>query len=122
MPMWKRRIAFDTGPVQCLCISLVCALGLVFSMAARAADDGSYLELLNKEAMKQGVVARPETAGGAEQVDAFEALLQKDYRGSYLFFKKLPPRSQEEILLDYQNGASINDVRKKIMDKFLHKE
>jgi hypothetical protein len=51
-----------------------------------------------------------------------ESQLKEQYRGSYLFLKKLPRQSQEEIFSDYQNGASINDIRKKIMKIFLHKE
>jgi hypothetical protein len=99
-----------------------CLLCLFFSLPLYAADDAAYLNLINQEAMRQS--AGYGVGGSAENrdFDAMESQLKEQYRGSYLFLKKLPRQSQEEIFSDYQNGASIDDIRKKIMKIFLHKE
>ncbi|KRT56373.1 hypothetical protein Ga0074115_14217 [endosymbiont of Ridgeia piscesae] len=55
---------------------------------------------------------------GASQ-EEFEADLKSRYVGSYTFYMKLPPASQEEVFQDYRDGAAISDIRKKIMDRFL---
>lgn len=39
---------------------------------------------------------------------------------SYLFYTKLPVQSQEEVFLEYRDGAPIEEVRKTIMNRFLH--
>jgi len=50
----------------------------------------------------------------------FEDELEASYRGTYLFYKKLPAESQEEVFRERQQGASIEDIRKTIMSRYLH--
>ena len=100
---------------------------LVFPLALPAADDDDYLKQIESEAFKVGDVAEETAASGDAaasdaDIETFEQELEGQYRGSYLFYKKLPRRGQEEIFLEYQKGASIGEIRKKIMNRFLHSE
>ena len=102
-----------------------------------SADD--YLSELDAEAKKvevrkidgesgaSTVEAPPEipiddgvTRPGASR-DAFESLLKKKYLGTFGFYKKLPERSRQEIFLEYQHGAPMTVVRKKIIDRLLQR-
>ncbi|MCW8890519.1 MAG: hypothetical protein OQL20_07665 [Sedimenticola sp.] len=98
-----------------------------FSLAV--AEDDDYLSALNQEAQKVGAKAtgtgttgRTDGSGMSSiSREAFEAELKEKYAGSAVFYSKLPPGSQEEIFLEYQDGATIAELRKKIMDRFLHR-
>ena len=109
---------------------VVGAVLLSFSCVALAADD-PYLELLNEEATK----VEPESTdtrrdsdretplgGGRESPSRkrFEALLRQQHVGTYSFYRKLPERSREEVFLDHSNGASMDTLREKIVDRYLH--
>ncbi|MCG8037820.1 MAG: hypothetical protein JAZ19_12385, partial [Candidatus Thiodiazotropha taylori] len=59
------------------------------------------------------------TDEGAAQV-AFEEDLKSRYLGSYTFYKKLPRRAREEVYEEYKGGASIDEIRQKIMNRFLN--
>ena len=52
-------------------------------------------------------------------LEEFEAELSEKYTGGAVFYKKLPRRNQEEVYQEYANGASYDQVRKKIMDRYL---
>jgi hypothetical protein len=83
----------------------------------------SYVDSIQVEAEKLGggaVTAKPAEGGGKDGRGDFERLLEERYRGTFLFYQELPAKSQEEALLEYQGGASIEDVRKTIMSRFLH--
>jgi hypothetical protein len=88
----------------------------------------SYLDAIQVEAEKLDggsagdSEAAPAASGAADDQHraGFEEELQGRYSGTYLFYKKLPAKSQEEVYLDYQQGASIEEVRKTIMNRFLH--
>ena len=123
-------------PVQCHCGGARGPLGgwrawpalsgcllLALSLTGFAADD-DYLKQITSEATKVGAskAAGPAPAAAAADVKAFEEELKTRYRGSFLFFEKLPPASREEIVLEYQKGASIEDIRNKIMSRFLHEK
>ncbi|RLJ18536.1 hypothetical protein DJ030_11105 [bacterium endosymbiont of Escarpia laminata] len=91
-------------------------------------EDDAFLSAIAEEAKK--VEQRGDVGGQSEQAplaeggptqEEFEANLKSRYLGSFTFYRKLPGRSQEEIYLDYKSGASIGDIRKKIMDRFLHR-
>lgn len=104
------------------------------SLAAHAADD-AYLQLLDEEVTKvesvstdtdgddagrsaeAGEVGRTQAATSRER---FESLLRKQHVGTYSFYRRLPERSREEIFIDYANGASMETVREKVVDRFLH--
>ncbi|MBA1329783.1 hypothetical protein QQ73_00740 [Candidatus Endoriftia persephone str. Guaymas] len=109
------------------------SLGLFFLLmvpvfgAVVGAEEDSYLSEISLEAEKLDR-AKPDAVGesaasevaieGASQ-EEFEADLKSRYVGSYTFYMKLPPASQEEVFQDYRDGAAISDIRKKIMDRFL---
>lgn len=112
----------------------VAVLLLVTLGAAHAADD-PYLQLLDQEVSKvePGATDKGNDAATA-QVPArdsaataplasrkhFEDVLHEQHVGTYSFYRKLPERSREEIFLDYSGGASMEALRKKIIDRFLH--
>lgn len=105
--------------------------------SAQGADD--YLSELDAEVQKveahtidgesgvDSLEAPPgtgvQTNGGREGVsrESFELLLRKRYLGTYGFYKKLPERSRQEIYIEYQQGASMDEVRKKIVDRLLQR-
>lgn len=101
----------------------------VTSFSLVAAEDDDYLSALNQEAQKvdakEAAVSTSASSANAEQKAvsrvAFEAELKEKYAGSAVFYSKLSPGSQEEIFLEYQDGATIAELRKKIMDRFLHR-
>ena len=96
-----------------------------FCFPGGALGDDSYLDAIQVEAQKLDESAAQPSQPDAGDADAspqgaFEQELETRYRGSYLFYKKLPAKSQEEVFLEYSGGASIDEVRKTIMNRFLH--
>lgn len=107
--------------------------GFVCCAAASAADD-AYLELLDQEVAKVessptdtaretgdpagGVTAEPSRP--APSREQFELLLRTQNVGTYSFYRRLPERSREEVFLDYGGGASMEALRSKIIDRYLH--
>lgn len=64
----------------------------------------------------------PKGAGSISQgplATPFERELDQRYHGTYLFYKQLSGPSQEEILQAHANGASMAEIREKVMDGFL---
>lgn len=53
--------------------------------------------------------------------DEFERQLAASYAGSGLFYRKLARSEQEEIYEEYMGGATIDQIRQKIMDRFLNR-
>lgn len=109
-----------------LCGVLVVGL---FSTSMLAAED-PYLDLLDREAVKVDRAAS-DTFTAAEDVggnpsrpvasqESFETLLRRQHVGTYSFYRRLPERSREEVYLDYRGGASIETLRGKIIDRYLH--
>lgn len=114
------------------------ALGFSFTGALWAADD-DYLSAIEAESGK--VDARQDKAtsdttvtegSGAAGSDAneppdtevrdkFEKILDKKYHGSYVFYKKLPERSKQEIVQEYKRGTEFVVLRKKIIDRFMQR-
>ena len=110
------------------------ALAGTLSSAATAAED-SYLKLLDQEVTKveaaptdtadDGVVSAAK-AGPAQLAQPalsqkkFEALLRQQQAGTYSFYRRLPERSREEIFADFSDGASIDILREKIVERYLH--
>jgi hypothetical protein len=100
----------------------------VTPFSVMAAGDDDYLSALKQEASKVGKKGGDTEASGTARAEdksasreAFEAELKEKYVGSAVFYSKLPASSQEEIFLEYQDGATIAELRKKIMDRFLHR-
>ena len=112
-------------PVAVLCLCLVPLCG---------AED-RYLELIDEEVSKvdgvsvdkagdEGETSRTEAeAPGARSVPLrkdFEELLRREHVGTFSFYSRLPDRSREEIFVDFSNGASMEALRGKIVDRYLH--
>ncbi|MES9897502.1 MAG: hypothetical protein ABW148_00590 [Sedimenticola sp.] len=122
----------------CLCafplygLAMFCCL-LPFNLSAAEEDD--YLSEINMEGEKVGkrtgqsqpsrdsgsTVAREAGLGftSGMSMEEFSVYLKEKYTGSGVFYKKLEPRSQEEIYEVYLGGAPYAEVRKRIMDRFL---
>lgn len=101
---------------------------------SRAADD-PYLQLLDEEVTKVEAVStdtvddnaarsaetrgtrRPQPAPSRKR---FETLLRQQHVGTYSFYRRLPERSREEIFVDYGDGAPMEVLREKIVDRYLH--
>jgi hypothetical protein len=88
------------------------------------------LSAISQEAKKVETDYQPtlsesgETTGMTEDglsLQAFEEDLKTRHKGSYTFYQKLPRRSREEVFLEYRGGASIDEIRQTIMDRFLHR-
>jgi hypothetical protein len=60
----------------------------------------------------------PDVIDGPE-MKVFEDDLRASYMGSFTFYKKLPRRSRAEIFEEYKEGASIDEFRNMIIDRFL---
>jgi hypothetical protein len=106
---WGRRVGYR----------LIALALLSLPLSPRAAD---YLDSIQIEAQKldgEASAEAPAAASDSPRVE-FEHQLEQRYGGTYLFYKKLPGKSQEEVFLEYQAGASIEDVRNTIMNRFLH--
>jgi hypothetical protein len=95
-----------------------------------AAEEDPYLSAISSEASKVESSGQPtvdlmgneanEEAGGID-MQAFEEELKTSYQGSYTFYLKLPRHTREEVFQVYSDGASIEEVRKMIMQRFLHR-
>lgn len=122
-----RNKDYRAAPV--LVLILVMIVGFVTPFAVTASEEDEYLRSLNQEASKVNskavLNAGSQTAKreGDETVSrkAFERDLRVKYAGSAAIYSKLPVASQEEIYQDYQAGTKIPVLRKKIMDRFLHR-
>ncbi len=91
------------------------------------AEEDPYLSAISIEAEKveSAEITTSDEAGKIETGDgpslqAFEDDLKTRYMGSFTFYKKLPRRSREEVFEEYKAGASIDEIREKIMDRFLN--
>lgn len=111
------------------------AVMIAVTVSVSHAADDAYLEQLDEEVTKVEAVptdtgrdgaARPaKTAGGAgtrevASREQFEASLRDQHVGTYSFYRRLPERSREEVFLDYSRGASMESLREKVIERFLH--
>jgi hypothetical protein len=90
------------------------------------AADEAYLDAVAAEATK--VEAGPATAGtgaapaaASDAQGAFEQELDQRFHGTYLFYKRLPPQSREELAKQYEGGSSMEEIRQAVMSRFLNK-
>jgi len=77
-------------------------------------EDGSIVDVPTAKISRQGRQDYPNTSR-----KAFERQLKEHYLGSYGFYRKLPERSREEVFQEYRQGADMNQLRKKIIDRLL---
>ena len=126
-----RRVFPERGEILNVVRSRMLALAVPASLLifpTTGHPQKSYLDAIQLEAEKldqPAPTAREEQDTGSDTMDnaevrEFEQELEAQFRGSFLFYKKLPPRSQEEVFLEHQQGASIEDVRKTILNRYLH--
>jgi len=110
-------------------------VALCLCMAPLCGADDRYLELLDEEVSKVDSVSvdkaddEGETSSAEAQApeavsvplrEDFEALLRREHVGTFSFYRRLPERSREEIFVDFSNGASMEALRGKIIDRYLH--
>ena len=120
------QIVVSRSPRHRVWRTILLGLSLVSLPVCSIGD--TYLEMIEKEA--QTLEMDPVLVDSPEQVRAdpvilskrrvFEQELKRLYEGSYLFYTKLPERSREEVFIEYNQGASLEQVRKTIIDRFLH--
>lgn len=111
--------------VGLVAVLAVCATGL------HAAED-PYLQMLDREVAKVEAVPTDTGTDGAVVLrsaksdapaasrDRFEEILREQHVGTYTFYRKLPERVRAEIFADYSGGATVESLRGKIVDRFLH--
>ena len=112
--------------------SLAVVIVLLVSMPVISADD--YLTEIEAETVKldpglsyekQPVDAISDNTAGpvseSESREKFEKWLQEKYRGSFVFYSKLPQRSREEVFQQYTQGADLKVLRKTIVDRYLQR-
>ena len=104
--------------------SFTTALLLMFYLSVFAAED-DYLQSLEAEVDKveHGVDPAVSEKSGSDmeaQRAAFEELLEGQYRGTYVFYKRLSERSKQEVFLRYAGGAPVKDIRGMIVDRSLN--
>ena len=126
--MATQAICFEK--IRCVGLrSPVIALCLVGSLSqVSVADEDAYLSQISSEAKKiDAELPAAEQPAQDSQVSveaaaqqAFEEDLKARYMGSYTFYQKLPGRAREEVYEEYRDGASIDEIRKKIMSRFLN--
>ena len=123
-----------TPPTRCLRL-VVGAVLIASPLSFLGAADDPYLQMLDEEVTKVEPVStdtgEDESArstgnprrGEAKPVPSrsrFEALLRQQHVGTYSFYRRLPERSREEIFVHYGNGASMEALREKVIDRYLH--
>ncbi|MCU7883008.1 MAG: hypothetical protein KZQ82_02310 [Candidatus Thiodiazotropha sp. (ex Lucinoma annulata)] len=104
-------------------------LVMCFAVQLVVADEDPYLSAISSEAAKVETTApvldgdegsAVESTAVGPSMHAFEGDLKARYMGTFTFYKRLPRRAREEIFEEYKGGASIDEIRKKIMDRFLN--
>lgn len=102
---------------------------LAFNVSVVAEED-PYLSAISQEAKKVEAEGQSTlTESGSPDAEseeglslkAFEEDLKTRHKGSYTFYQKLPLRSREEVFQEYRDGASIDELRQTIMQRFLQR-
>jgi len=128
--MYRRVIPNNGAALDILYRSILSLLVPICSLAfpTSSHSEQSYLDAIEIEAEKlddsaahsEGKANSPSTTVSDDSREKFEQELESRYRGTYLFYKQLPARSREEVFLEHEQGASIEDVRKTILNRYLH--
>ena len=109
-------------PITALLRYLLIATVLSVGVGSLGADE--LLDTLEAEADKVEPGAVGATVEGILDSDevareSFEEMLDSRYHGSFIFYQKLPDRMQLEIYQDYVSGVGINELRSKIINRYL---
>lgn len=102
---------------------------VVLQLPALAED--AYLDALEAEAARisgpQQVIqpgpgdATSEDVGGSDQRAIFEKLLRSRYKGTWSFYQSLPEKDKAEVLKAFQEGASMREIRRMIINRKMHR-
>ena len=90
-----------------------------------AEDD--YLSLISSEAQKideTSSSASPEEKKATldeAQVQAFEATLKDQFKGSYFVYTRLDEQAKKSLQKDYASGATFEEIRTKILALYSNK-
>ena len=106
------------------------AIAVALSLCPAFAADDDYVRAVEREAGKLGTAPPQGVADGgaagqaadrqpALSRDRFEATLRDRYVGTYKLYGKLPDRSRQEVFADFQRGATIEELRRKVVDRLL---
>jgi hypothetical protein len=80
---------------------------------------GSPSDGVNGKAAQAGAAADVGAVGGKDvAVASFEQELSKASPGTYVVYKRLLARSQEEVFAAYKNGVPMEDIRAMVTDRF----
>ncbi|MCU7959415.1 MAG: hypothetical protein KZQ58_05330 [gamma proteobacterium symbiont of Bathyaustriella thionipta] len=108
-------------------VFIISLLGVVLPVFA--ADD--YLDALEAEAAKVNDADDTKTDEGRPYHDedgflrnlplqAFEEEMEDTFAGTYSFYRKLQKSSQGEVFDAYKKGATVEQLRRMIMNRFSH--
>ena len=122
--------SFAIGGVFRVCRFVVGGATLAGASLALGAEE-DFIKYLNEEATRVDSPApeisagavKPTPAAGEEREaarKAFESDLERKHRGTWMFYRKLPRRYRDEVFEDHLRGASIDEVRTKIIQRYLH--
>ncbi len=87
--------------------------------ASGSGEAGNASKQMDFNTEGKSIVASPDFDEDLTIVD-FEEELKVRFLGSFTFYKKLPQRSREEVYHGYLNGNTIEEIRKMIMNRYLH--
>ncbi|GEM_PF-7000876 len=101
---------------------------MLFGGMTAAGDEEDFLDTLQADAARvEGPLgAAPVPAMPVSVEDrrrarkAFEAALEENNRGTWLFYRRLPRRYRDEVFEDHLRGASTAKIRTKILQRYLH--
>lgn len=107
-------------------VLMICAFLLISPMAVLSEE--SCLDAISVEAQKledgsaggAGAGVSKSAAAADDPAAKFERELCASYRGTDLFYEKLPSKSQQQAFLEYQQAAPIKNVRKTTISRYLH--
>ena len=122
--------SFAISGVFRVCRFVLGGVALMGAMSAFGVEE-DFINYLNEEAARVDTPAAEISAGVGKSAPvageereaarrAFESGLERKNRGTWMFYRKLPRRYRDEIFEDHLRGASLEEVRAKIIRRYLH--
>jgi hypothetical protein len=93
------------------------SLLMTFPLTLSAQND--YLGSLGNEAsdgQTKGLAEEGRT-GDTTRAD-FETMLQREYRGTFVFYESLSPQYQQELIDAFRAGTPIAELRERVVDRY----
>ena len=131
--MWRSAVTAREPRSSCAGTVPATAVVALLSCAGSVHGQADYLRALEAEASK--VTASPAAENDPEQGSepaaeatpvpiggenaSFEALLEEQYRGTFMFYRQLPRHVQEEFAAEFARGAPVAELREKVVDRYL---